>query len=86
MAVNKIILAAISFLWVVMFSNQILAAEQMHVLVKVETYDELVHAIRAARNASREKIEQAVKEEKVREAWEIGTLIYEHILFHSVAR
>ena len=49
----------------------------------VETYDQLVSAIRAARAASRERIEQAVDREKIREAWETGKLIHEHILLHK---
>ena len=46
-------------------------------LSDVQTYDQLVHAIREARAASEKRIEQAVEEEKVREAWEIGKLIDE---------
>ncbi len=49
----------------------------------METYDELVHAIREARAASRTRIDQAIDQEKVREAWEIGKLIDEHVLLHK---
>ena len=61
----------ISFLFVFLISNQVFAAAP-----KVETYDELIHAIRQARAAS----ELRVKQEKVRLAWETGKLIDEHIL------
>ena len=50
---------------------------------KVQTYDELLHAIRATRAASQARIETAVEQEKVREAWETGKLIDEHILLHK---
>ncbi len=43
---------------------------------KVETYDQLVSAIRQARQASAQKMSQ----EKVRLAWETGKLIDQHIL------
>ena len=49
----------------------------------VATYDELLHAIRQTRAASQARIEAAVEEEKVREAWETGKLIDEHILLHK---
>lgn len=51
--------------------------------VDVQTYDQLVHAIREARAASAQRIEQAVEQEKVREAWETGKLIDEHVLQHK---
>lgn len=71
----------VSFLWFFLFSNQIFAAvEPAQILPKVETYDELVQAIRVARNTSRERMEQAVEQEKVREAWEIGKLIDVYVL------
>ena len=47
------------------------------------TYEQLVHAIREARAASQERIDQAIDQEKVREAWEIGQLIDAHILQHK---
>lgn len=49
----------------------------------VQTYDELIHAIREVRHQSEARIEQAVQQEKVREAWETGKLIDEHVLFHK---
>jgi len=49
----------------------------------VATYDELLHAIRETRAASEARIEAAVEQEKVREAWETGRLIDEHILQHK---
>ena len=48
-----------------------------------QTYEQLVHAIRVARVSSRQRIEQVVRQEKVREAWETGKLIDEHILLHK---
>ena len=50
---------------------------------EVATYDELIRAIREARAVSQHRIEQAVDQEKVREAWETGKLIDEHILLHQ---
>lgn len=51
--------------------------------VTVTTYDQLLKAIRETRHASEARIEQAVQQEKVREAWETGKLIDEHILQHK---
>ena len=48
--------------------------------VKVATYDQLVSAIRGARAESRVRVEKAVEQERVREAWEVGKLMDEHIL------
>ncbi len=67
---------------VFLFSHQA-AAGQETLLPKVETYDELVHAIRETRAASQARIEAAVEQEKVREAWETGKLIDTHILFQK---
>ncbi len=50
---------------------------------KVQTYDELVKAIRGARAESRTRVEKAVEQERVREAWEIGRLIDAHVLQHK---
>lgn len=50
---------------------------------QVTTYDELLSAIRLAHHASEGRIEQAVEQEKVREAWETGKLIDEHILLNK---
>lgn len=47
------------------------------------TYEGLLQAIRETRAASEARIEAAVEQEKVREAWETGKLIDEHILLHK---
>ncbi len=52
-------------------------------LPQVQTYEQLVSAIREARTASRARIEQAAAIEKVREAWETGKLIDTHVLQHK---
>lgn len=65
------------------FSNYAFAAPQTQVLPNVQTYDELVHAIRGIQAASQKRIDQAINQEKVREAWETGKLIDEHILHHK---
>lgn len=49
----------------------------------VQTYEELRQAIMKARAASTTRIEKAVDQEKVREAWEIGKLIDTHVLQHK---
>ncbi|MFH1800207.1 MAG: DUF1016 N-terminal domain-containing protein [Candidatus Omnitrophota bacterium] len=51
--------------------------------VQVTTYDELRRAISETRAASRKRVEQAVEQERVREAWEIGRLIDAHVLQHK---
>ena len=51
--------------------------------VNVATYDQLVSAIRDVRHQTEARIETAVEQEKVREAWETGKLIDEHILLHK---
>ena len=50
---------------------------------RVATYQGLLQAIRETRAASQARIETAVEQEKVREAWETGKLIDEHILLHK---
>jgi endonuclease YncB( thermonuclease family) len=50
---------------------------------QVGTYEQLVAAIRKAHAASEARVEQAAQQEKVREAWEIGKLIDEHVLQHK---
>ncbi|MFH1800297.1 MAG: DUF1016 N-terminal domain-containing protein [Candidatus Omnitrophota bacterium] len=50
---------------------------------KVGTYDQLVAAIRGVRSESQARVEKAVEQEKVREAWETGKLIDEHVLQHK---
>ena len=49
-------------------------------LPDVQTYDGLLRAIRGVQAASQKRIEQAVEQEKVREAWETGKLIDTHVL------
>lgn len=49
----------------------------------VQTYDQLVHAIRETMALSQKRIDQAIDQEKVREAWEIGKMIREHVLQHK---
>lgn len=49
----------------------------------VGTYDELLTAIRKAKAGSQARVEKAVEQERVREAWEIGRLIDEHVLQHK---
>lgn len=62
----------------IFLSNQTFAANGA-ALPKVETYDQLVQAIRQARSAS----EQRVSQEKVRLAWETGKLIDTHVLHNA---
>ena len=50
---------------------------------EVTTYDQLVRAIRETKALSQARVEAAVEQEKVREAWETGKLINEHILQHK---
>lgn len=52
-------------------------------LPEVQTYDQLLHAIREVRSASQQRIERTVDQEKVREAWETGQLIHIHVLHHQ---
>ncbi|MFA5391632.1 MAG: hypothetical protein WC331_09455, partial [Candidatus Omnitrophota bacterium] len=53
-------------------------------LVKqVGTYDQLLSAVREMRSESRVRVEKAVEQERVREAWEIGRLIDAHVLQHK---
>ncbi len=51
--------------------------------IPITTYDQLIKAIRETRQASEQRVETAVEQEKVREAWETGKLIDEHILLHK---
>lgn len=64
-------------------SNHIFASPETVASPKVETYDELVHAIREARAASQKRVDQAIDQEKVRAAWETGKLIDTHVLKHQ---
>jgi endonuclease YncB( thermonuclease family) len=59
------------------------AAGEAQALPRVKTYEELRHAISEAKAVSRKRVEQAVEQERVREAWEIGKLIDEHVLQHK---
>jgi micrococcal nuclease len=52
-------------------------------VLPVATYGELLSSIRQTIAAARERLEQAAEQEKVREAWEIGKLIDEHLLLHK---
>ncbi|MFA5167932.1 MAG: DUF1016 N-terminal domain-containing protein [Candidatus Omnitrophota bacterium] len=53
-------------------------------LVKqVGTYDQLLSAVREMKSESRVRVEKAVEQERVREAWEIGRLIDAHVLQHK---
>lgn len=65
------------------FSSTSIAEITVQALPKVETYEELRTAVREAKEASRARIEHAVRQEKVREAWEIGKLIDTHVLHHK---
>ena len=71
-----------TFLMLVLISSGALQAQTAG-SAKVETYGQLVAAIREVRTESRKRVEQAVAQEKVREAWETGKLIDEHILLHK---
>src|SRR3989338_10962554 len=68
----------LSFLLILQFSSPFFSAQ-----AEVQTYDELVRAIREVRTASQKRIDQAINQEKVREAWETGKLIDEHVLQHK---
>ena len=47
------------------------------------TYDELLASIRKVRQESEARVQAAVEQEKVRESWETGKLIDEHILLRK---
>jgi endonuclease YncB( thermonuclease family) len=63
--------------------NETPSANPSQVTPQVQTYDQLVAAIRQARAASEARVEEAVQQEKVREAWETGKLIDAHVLQHK---
>jgi endonuclease YncB( thermonuclease family) len=67
-------------LWICFFLPLSFAQQ---VSVQVATYDQLIFEIRRVRTATEQRIEAAVEAEKVREAWETGKLIDEHILLHK---
>lgn len=73
----------VAFLLIFIFSNQVFAGPEEPVLARLETYDQLVQAIRQVRVSTRRRIEQDINREKVREAWEIGKLIETHVLQHK---
>jgi micrococcal nuclease len=58
-------------------------SQTLAALPEVKTYGQLVTAIRQTRTATTVRIEQAVDREKIREAWETGKLIEEHVLQHK---
>jgi endonuclease YncB( thermonuclease family) len=49
----------------------------------ITSYDQLVSAIRNVRHETESRIEAAVEQEKVKEAWQTGKLIHEHILLNK---
>lgn len=69
----------IFFLILMLFPGRVVTAA----LPAVGSYEELISAIRKAKVESRERIEELVEQEKVREAWEIGKLIDAHVLQHK---
>ncbi len=71
------------FLFLSLFSVPSFANPEASTKPSVQTYEELLHAIRETRAASEARIEAAVEEEKVREAWETGKLINQHILLNE---
>ncbi len=75
---SKIFLPVLFFIFSLLSFNLYLYSQ-----TNVQTYTELVSAIRRVRHASEARVEAAVEEEKVREAWETGKLIDEHILLHK---
>lgn len=65
-------------------SGILLAQTSSEMSVKqVGTYDQLLAAVRATRAEARVRVEKAVEQERVREAWEIGRLIDAHVLQHK---
>ncbi len=82
----------LSFSFIFMFAAISYAAPEVTALprpeiplpqIDVKTYPQLLHAIRDVRSSSQQRIEQAVDQEKVREAWEMGKLIEGHILLNK---
>ncbi|MFH1801022.1 MAG: DUF1016 N-terminal domain-containing protein [Candidatus Omnitrophota bacterium] len=78
----------LGILFLVVFTGQgMLGAEapagEVTALPEVKTYEALRHAISQARAESRGRVEKAVEQERVREAWEIGRLIDAHVLQHK---
>jgi len=81
--------------WIFCFAGLFLAAPRLFAQIPstssgqavpakgVGTYNQLVAAIREVRAETQKRVERAVTQEKVREAWETGKLIDEHILLHK---
>ncbi|MFA5159410.1 MAG: DUF1016 N-terminal domain-containing protein, partial [Candidatus Omnitrophota bacterium] len=67
------------FLTLILMTPTMLGAVE----TSVGTYSELLTAIRGVRSESQARVEKAVEQEKVREAWETGKLIDEHVLQHK---
>ncbi len=61
----------------------VLEEEKAAAIPEVKTYEALRRAISQARARSRVRVEKAVEQERVREAWEIGRLIDAHVLRHK---
>lgn len=68
---------------VLFFTSSAVSRAQTSTVPEVKTYEELRHAISQARAESRTRVEKAVEQERVREAWEIGKLIDVHVLQHK---
>lgn len=58
---------------------------QAQALPAVDTYEQLLNALRQTHDASQLRIQEFAEQEKVREAWETGRLIEAHILHHQAA-
>ncbi len=63
-------------------SSSLWAAPEI-ALPNVTTYSQLLYAIRKTRVASEQRLDKAIDQEKVREAWETGRLIDTHVLQHK---
>lgn len=61
----------------------VLCPVSLRAQAQVQSYAQLLTAIRQTRHDSQARIETAVRQEKVREAWETGKLIQEHILLNK---
>lgn len=73
----------IFFLLNFQFPKTTFAAPAAQASPQVETYDQLVHAIREVQAATEKRIDRAINQEKVRAAWETGKLIDTHVLQHK---
>jgi endonuclease YncB( thermonuclease family) len=71
---------ALGIFLILIFTSSAVSGAQTPALPEVRTYDQLVAAIRQTRAASRARVEQAVRQEKVRACWETGRLIDAHVL------